>query len=69
VLNFSEWQQPQAEATNASEELLEGEMPPAAYLLMHAHARLSTADRDRLARGLANTLGGTPQQEAHERER
>ena len=33
---------------------------------MHAHARLSTADRDRLARGPTKTLGGTPQQEAHE---
>ena len=69
VLNFSEWQRPQEEAAKASEELLEGEMPPAAYLLMHAHARLSTADRDRLASGLAKTLGGTPPQEAHERER
>ena len=43
--------------------------PPAAYLLMHAYARLSTADRDRLAQGLAKTLGGAPHQEAHERER
>jgi hypothetical protein len=34
---------------------------------MHAHARLSTADRDRLACGLTKTLGGTPKQEAHER--
>ena len=42
VLNFSEWQRPQEEATKASEELMEGEMPPAVYLLMHAHARLST---------------------------
>ena len=67
VLNLSEWQRPQKKATKASEELLEGEMPPAAYLLMHAHARLSLSDRDRLARGLAKTLGGTPEQEAHER--
>jgi mono/diheme cytochrome c family protein len=69
VLNFSDWQRPPKEATKASEELLEGEMPPAAYLLMHAHARLGTADRDRLARGLAKTLGATPQQQALERER
>ena len=33
-------------------------MPPAGiYQVMHAHARLSNADRDWLARGLANTLG------------
>jgi len=56
-------------ATKSAEELLEGEMPPAAYQLMHAHARLGNADRDRLAQGLAKTLGGSPQQEAHERER
>jgi hypothetical protein len=42
---------------------------PAAYTLMHAHARLKTEDRDRLARGLAKTLGSTPQQEADGRER
>jgi hypothetical protein len=69
VLNFSEWQRPQEEATKASEELLEGEMPPTAYVLMHAHARLSAADRDRLARGLAKTLGSTPERQRHERER
>ena len=69
VLNLSEWQRPQEEATKASEELVEGEMPPTAYLLMHSHARLSTADRDRLAHGLAKTLGGSAQPEAHERER
>ena len=69
VLNVSEWQRPQEEAAKASEELREGEMPPAAYLLMHAHARLSTADRDRLAQGLAKTLAGSAEEEAHERER
>jgi len=67
VLNFSDWQRPQEKATKASEELLEGEMPPAGYLLMHAHARLGNADRDRLAQGLARTLGGAPQQEPQER--
>jgi len=61
VLNFSEWQRPQEEATKASEELLEGEMPPAAYLLIHAYARL--------AQGLSKTLGGSTQQREHERER
>lgn len=57
VLNFSEWQRPQEEATEAAEEVLEGEMPLRAYQLMHAHARLSSADRQRLARGLERTLG------------
>jgi mono/diheme cytochrome c family protein len=57
VLNFSEWHRVQKEAKEAREEILEREMPPAIYQIMHAHARLSDADRDRLARGLANTLG------------
>ena len=69
VLNFSEWTSPQAEAKEAAEEVLEGEMPPAAYMLVHAHARLNAADRDRLAQGLARTLGPALEQEARERHR
>ena len=69
VLNFSEWSRPQEEAKDASEEVLEGEMPPAAYTLMHAHARLNAADRDRLAQGLAKTLRVALKQEARERHR
>jgi Haem-binding domain len=57
VLNFSEWQRRQEKASDAAEEVLEREMPPLRYRLMHAHARLSAADRDRLARGLAQSLG------------
>ena len=57
ALNFSEWSRPQKEADDAAEEVREGEMPPAAYTLVHAHARLNPADRDRLALGLARTLG------------
>jgi hypothetical protein len=59
VLNFSEWQRPQEEASEAADVLREGEMPPALYGLMHGHARLDAADRDRLASGLAKTLGGS----------
>jgi hypothetical protein len=44
-------------------------MPPAAYKLAHPHARLSAADRDRLARGLARTLGAAVEREARERHR
>ena len=62
VLNFSEWQRPQEEAREAAEEVLEGEMPLPMYRLMHAHARLSAPDRERLARGLEITLG---RQSAH----
>jgi hypothetical protein len=57
VLNFSEWQRAQEEADEASEKVLERDMPPVKYQLMHAHARLSDSDRDRLARGLERTVG------------
>jgi len=67
ALNFSEWQRPQEKAGDASAEVAEGEMPPAGYQLMHTHARLSTADRERLARGLAKTLGVSQKQEAYAR--
>jgi hypothetical protein len=68
VLNFSEWTRPQ-EAKEAAKEVREGEMPPAAYRLIHAHARLSAADLDRLAQGLTQTLGAAVEQEAHDRGR
>ena len=68
ALNFSEWPRPQEEAGEAAETVLEGEMPPPAYMLVHAHARLSGAERDRLALGLAKTLGSTLE-EGHERYR
>jgi mono/diheme cytochrome c family protein len=57
VLNFSDWQRPREEAKEAAAEVLAGEMPLGMYRLMHAHARLSVPDRERLARGLAKTLG------------
>lgn len=57
ALNFSEWNRPQREAREAAEKLVEGEMPLAIYKLMHSHARLSEAQRTRLARGLEATIG------------
>ncbi len=69
VLNFSEWTRAQEEAKEAAEEVRDGDMPPAAYTLVHAHARLNAADRDRLAQGLAKTLGVRLEQDARERHR
>jgi len=57
VLNFSEWSHPQEQAKKASEEVVDGDMPPVSYTWLHAPARLSAPDRDRLAKGLARTLG------------
>lgn len=64
-LNFSEWQRTQKEAHEAAEAVREGEMPPLIYQVMHPDARLSDADRDRLARGLTRTVGGEPEHERH----
>jgi mono/diheme cytochrome c family protein len=69
ALNFSEWTRPQKESKEAAKEVREGDMPPAAYKLMHAHARLSPADLDRLAQGLTQTVGAAVEHEAHERGR
>jgi hypothetical protein len=57
ALNFSEMNQPQEEAHEASEEVAEGEMPPYYYLLLHPDARLTDTERSELERGLAATLG------------
>lgn len=51
-LNFSEWDRPQRHAREASEELMDGEMPPALYLPLHAEARLSDAEKAELRTGL-----------------
>ena len=69
ALNFSEWSRPQKEADEASEVVRDGEMPPRAYTLVHGHARLSPADRDRLAQGLARTIATAPVQVGQVRER
>jgi heme-binding protein len=62
VLNFSEWQRPQKEATESAKAIQEGEMPPAIYRLMHGRARLSSTDLNQLARGLTKTLGASPRE-------
>ena len=50
-LNFSEWRG--AEPGELQEVVMEGEMPPAIYLLMHPSARLTTSEKRVLAQGLA----------------
>ena len=43
-------------AEEAPETIMEGEMPPRDYLLLHPEARLSDAEKQQLARGLAASL-------------
>jgi mono/diheme cytochrome c family protein len=54
ALNFSDWR-----VSRRTEELaeivLEGEMPPATYLIMHPQAKLSTNEKQELASGLMAT--------------
>ena len=56
-LNFSEWGSSRMdEPEEAGEVVLEGEMPLRQYLLTHPEARLTDAERQALAAGLAATL-------------
>jgi hypothetical protein len=68
VLNFSEWQRAQKEAKDAPQEVLQRDMPPTPYRIVHAHARLSGAETERLANGLAKTIGALAAEEKHDRE-
>lgn len=58
-LNFSEWDHPQEEADKAAETVLDGEMPPATYLVLHPSARLSAEEKRQLAQGLIETIRST----------
>ena len=55
-LNFSEWPSKSRAAGEAPEIVLEGEMPPPQYLLMHPEARLSAQEKQQLADGLQKSL-------------
>jgi heme-binding protein len=68
VLNFSEWHRSQEGAKDASEEVRQREMPPATYRFVHAHARLSTVEMERLANGLVKTMGVLAAKQHQERE-
>jgi len=68
-LNFSDWNQSHAEhggeaheADELGETVLEGEMPPANYLLNHPEAKLTDDERAALAAGLQATAAQSPSQ-------
>ncbi len=65
ALNFSEWNRPHQEAKDAAKEMLDGEMPPALYTLLHREAVLSTAERRALIEGLELSLGTRPAASLH----
>jgi hypothetical protein len=64
-LNFSEWDRPQEEAGEATEKVLEGEMPLALYLKAHPEARMSGEERRIFADGLQRTLRADPPKGGH----
>jgi mono/diheme cytochrome c family protein len=57
VLNFSEWQRTYDEARESAESVVDSQMPPERYLVLHSSARLSPEDKRALAQGLSATLG------------
>ncbi len=59
-LDFSEWDKPQGEVGDIVEAVRDGSMPPFQYTPLHSAARLSSAERAALARGLEKTLAADP---------
>lgn len=61
TLNFSEWDRPQdADTQDIVETTRDGSMPPWQYKPTHPAGRLSSAEREELAQGLARTLAADP---------
>jgi hypothetical protein len=60
VLNFSTWDRPQPNVDEVVEQVLSGSMPPVQYKLIHPAARLSKAQRRRLADGVRRTYAADP---------
>jgi Haem-binding domain len=51
-LNFSTWDRDDGEADDAAETIVDGEMPPSRYTLIHRGATLTDAEADRLVAAL-----------------
>jgi Haem-binding domain len=59
-LNFSSWDRPQPSVDEVVEQVLSGSMPPVQYKIAHPAARLTKAERRRLADGLRRTYAADP---------
>jgi mono/diheme cytochrome c family protein len=59
-LNFSEWDKPQPSVSHVVEQIRSGGMPPLQYKIVHPAARLSTAQKDALIRGIEATYAKDP---------
>src|SRR6476619_6096195 len=60
ALNFSEWDRPQPDVHAVVDKVVGGGMPPWQYKLIHASARLSKAERMRLAGQIAKLYAQDP---------
>ena len=74
-LNFSDWdsghhREEDHDVDEMVKTILEGEMPPPSYLPLHPEARLTAAEKERLAQGLGTLLAiqGQPGLELEEDE-
>src|SRR5665213_228720 len=56
-LNFTEWDRPQKNAKDVTNEVQQGDMPPWFYLPMHPAARLTAAEKQALIDGVEKSLG------------
>ena len=59
-LNFSEWNKPQPSAGEVAEQIRSGEMPPIQYKILHPASRLSSSEKEALARGIEATYQSDP---------
>ncbi len=66
ALNYSEWDQRQKEGAESAKTVQKGEMPPWYYTLFQPKARLTSAEREALVRGLQATFGRGPGREGEE---
>jgi hypothetical protein len=61
VFDFSRWDRPQdVDVGELAEAIRGGSMPPWFYVLAHARASLSAAEKDALVRGLEATMAASP---------
>lgn len=59
-LNFSEWDRAQPDLAEVVDQVTSGEMPPLQYKLIHSSARLSSSEKQRLARSLSELYAQDP---------
>ena len=69
VVNFSEWHRSYEEASESAETVVEGEMPPWYYVMLHPPARLTREEERALVDGLRATLGASRDEHGEEEER